>query len=456
MSQTALFFLRHYNDIDHVVPVMHAWLSAGHRATAVVYSMPEYLADFRFQMLRKFENFSLHYVDEFLSPPQLDEKKAIIAGGKTDVPKDVRISQVYDYQVLNRIFDSVFATETGPVCFDWIMSTSAAALPVAQRACEIAKRRGLPIVSLPHGDSPHANEMIAAEDLNYAWRDIYRAATIFDSVVVPNELCGKRYRPFMEAERIHVLGSPRYNSAWLWELESLTPTFAFGETTPHRHPERSEGSRDRRQPSDSRSFASLRMTAQQVSQEQSLNLVLFLRSPQYPIFWDEVVRTIRMLTADARIRVVVKHHTRPSGSDPLKPFYDELQKNPIANLQFAFDDVHSGSLLRWCDAVLDVATSVSFEAVKVGKPVLSMEYLHAGYSTVAKIIPSTEMRCRDDVLETVRSLITNGGESYYQPFDRQRFIGEMIDCPDDEVLPRYVSFLEQLTNQATQPAKRSA
>jgi len=30
-------------------------------------------------------------------------------------------------------------------------------------------------------------------------------------------------------------------------------------------------------------------------------------SPQYPIFWDEVVRTIRMLTADTRVRLVVKH-----------------------------------------------------------------------------------------------------------------------------------------------------
>ncbi|HTL28096.1 MAG TPA: hypothetical protein VL282_02700, partial [Tepidisphaeraceae bacterium] len=207
MPQTALFFLRHYNDIDHMVPVIHAWLGAGHRATAVVYSMPEYLNDFRFQLLRKFESFSLHYIDEFLSPPQVAEKKAILASGKNDVPKDVRIANVYDYQVLNRIFDRVFANETGPVCFDWIMSTSAAALPVAQRAAEIAKRRGLPIVSLPHGDSPHANEMIAAEDLNYAWREIYKAATIFDSVVVPNELCAKRYRPFMEPERIHVLGS---------------------------------------------------------------------------------------------------------------------------------------------------------------------------------------------------------------------------------------------------------
>ncbi len=431
MSQTALFFLRHYNDIDHMVPVMHAWLSAGHRATAVVYSLPEYLNDFRLQMLRKFENYSLHYIDEFLSKPQLDEKKAIVASTKSDTPKDVRISNVYDYQVLNRAFDHVFANETGPVCFDWIMSTSAAALPVAQRAAEIARRRGLPIVSLPHGDSPHGNEMIAADDLNYAWREIYKAATIFDSVVVPNELCAKRYRPFMEPERIRVLGSPRYNSAWLWELESLTPSFDFVA--------RASCPREGETPSP-----------------QNLNLVFFLRSPQYPIFWDEVVRTIRMLTADPKIRLVVKHHTRPSGSDPLRPFYEELQKKPIANLQFAFDDVHSGSLLRWCDAVLDVATSVSFEAVKVGKPVLSMEYLHAGYSTVAKIIPSTEMRCRDDVLETVRSLMAKGSEDFDQPFDRQRFIGEMIDCPDDDVLPRYVRFLEQLVNQSAQPARRSA
>jgi len=227
----------------------------------------------------------------------------------------------------------------------------------------------------------------------------------------------------MEAARIHVLGSPRYNSAWLWQLESLMPPFEFKSRT---------------------------------NADAALNLVFFLRSPQYPIFWDEVVRTIRMLTADPKIRLVVKHHTRPSGSDPLRPFYEELQKKPIANLQFAFDDVHSGSLLRWCDAVLDVATSVSFEAVKVGKPVLSMEYLHAGYSTVAKIIPSTEMRCRDDVLETVRSLMAKGSEDFYQPFDRQRFIGEMIDCPDDDVLPRYVRFLEQLVNQSAQPARRSA
>ena len=64
----------------------------------------------------------------------------------------------------------------------------------------------------------------------------------------------------MPDEKIAILGSPRYNNAWLKVLEELTPQYDFG---PH----------------------------------DALNLVLFLRSPQYPIFWQEVVRTIRMVTA---------------------------------------------------------------------------------------------------------------------------------------------------------------
>ena len=137
------------------------------------------------------------------------------------------------------------------------------------------------------------------------------------------------------------------------------------------------------------------------------------------------------------MKLVVKHHTRPSGADPLKPFYDELEEGPIANLRFAFDEIHSGSLLRWCDVVMDVATSVSFEAVKANKPVLAMEYLHAGYSTIARYIPSTEMRCRDDVLENLSRISSpRGTDGFYRKRDRVNFLDEMIDVPDAQVLPQ--------------------
>jgi hypothetical protein len=400
----SLFFLRHYNDIDHITPVMYEWMKSGHSATAVVYSLPEYLDDYRLQFLKQFDAFSLRYIDEYLDEQALGRKRQIIEGPRTDVAKDVRIAERYDERVLGRILD-----ESAPdvICFDWIMSTSAAAVPVAKRAANVARARNLPIVSLPHGDSPHFNEMIAADDLNFSWRQIYSTGAIFDRVVVPNDLCAKRYRPFMSDDRIHVLGSPRYNNQWLKVMDGLTPAYEFG---PH----------------------------------DSLNLVLFLRSPQYPIFWQEVVRTIRMVTQLPGVKLVVKHHTRPSGADPLKPFYDELEHRPIANLRFAFDEVHSGSLLRWTDAVLDVATSVSFEAVKANKPVLCMEYLHAGYSTVAHYIPATEMRCRDDVLEQLGRFKSRGIDGFYRKRDRVSFMDEIIDVPDANVLPRYVKFLERL------------
>jgi hypothetical protein len=398
-----LFFLRHYNDIDHITPVMCEWMKSGHAASAIVYSMPEYLDDYRLHFLRQFQQFSARYIDDFLSPATLSGKRQIVDGPRTEIPKDVRISELYDESVIARIIDG---TKPDVICFDWIMSTSAAAVPVAQRAAKIARERSLPIISLPHGDSPHFNEMIAADDLNFAWRNIYSTGAIFDSVVVPNELCAKRYRPFMSDDRIAILGSPRYNNAWLQIIDGLTPTYEFG---PH----------------------------------DTLNIVLFLRSPQYPIFWQEVVRTIRMITQRPGVKLVVKHHTRPAGSDPLKPFYDELEQSPISNLRFAFDETHSGCLLRWADVVMDVATSVSFEAVKANKPVLAMEYLHAGYSTIARYIPSTEMRCRDDVLEMLAKFATRGTNAFYRKRDRLHFMDEMIDVPDANVLPRYVNYLER-------------
>ncbi len=402
---TGLFFLRHYNDIDHVTPVMWEWMRCGHGAVAVVYSMPEYLDDYRLGFLKKSESFELRYIDDFLSSDSRSRKRQIVEGPRTDVARDVRTAEVYDESVLSQVIDK---TSPDVICFDWIMSTSAAAVPVAQRAASIARQRKIPIISLPHGDSPHCNEMIAADDLNFAWREIYSTGAIFDSVVVPNELCAKRYRPFMSDERIAILGSPRYNNEWLKILGGLTPDYTFG---PH----------------------------------DSLNVVLFLRSPQYPIFWQEVVRTIRMITARPGTKLVVKHHTRPSGADPLKPLYDELEASPISNLRFAFDDVHSGSLLRWADVVMDVATSVSFEAVKANKPVLAMEYLHAGYSTIARYIPATEMRCRDDVMEALARFATRGTDGFYRKRDRVHFMDEMIDVPDAMVLPRYVRFLERTT-----------
>ena len=52
---------------------------------------------------------------------------------------------------------------------------------------------------------------------------LFSAAVIFDKVVVPNELCAKRFRPFMDDQAIAVLGSARYCDEWLGKLAHLSP-----------------------------------------------------------------------------------------------------------------------------------------------------------------------------------------------------------------------------------------
>ena len=99
--------------------------------------------------------------------------------------------------------------------------------------------------------------------------------------------------------------------------------------------------------------------------------------------------------------------------------------------------------MSWADVIIDIATSVAFEAVKINKPVLAADYLHAGRSTIADFMPESELRCRDDVYKKIDTLLSNGCTSFYIEEHRLRFLKEMIDVNGPDVLPRYVALLEE-------------
>ena len=115
----------------------------------------------------------------------------------------------------------------------------------------------------------------------------------------------------------------------------------------------------------------------------------------------------------------------------------------LPNVSIAGDDAHSAHLMHWSDVIIDLATSVVFEAVRVKKPVLAADYLIAGRSTVADYMPETELRCRDDVYEKISNFLANGCDSFYVEENRQRFLKEVLDGPDENVLSRYVVLLEK-------------
>ncbi len=150
---------------------------------------------------------------------------------------------------------------------------------------------------------------------------------------------------------------------------------------------------------------------------------------------------MRMISSFEDVELIIKAHTRSGWKQPLSR---NRALGKLSNVQFAGDEIHSAHLLNWSDAVIDLATSVSFEAVKVGKPVLAADYLHASRSTVAAYMPECEIRCRDEIYHHIEGFLERGCETFYDKKNRERFLTEIIDGPSPEVLPRYLSLLEGL------------
>jgi hypothetical protein len=321
---------------------------------------------------------------------------------------------------------SFTAADRGVVVFDWITRDSPVSVEWVEVVVSLARSKGLGTVSLPHGDSPHASQLIRHHEWSLKPDFLYSAASIFDKLVVPNELCAERFRPFLDDQSIAVLGSPRYCDEWLVKLAELSPA------QPAIHP----GKESKR--------------VKEPTETEGLKVVIFLRKSNFTTFWEEVEEIVGMIAAFPNVELVIKPHTRGGWRQP-------LTRNPslrgLPNVSVAPDHIHSIHLINWAHVIIDLATSVVFEAVKGKKPVLAADYLHAGRSTLAHFMPETELKCRDDVYRRIDGFLSNGCDSFYVEEHRQRFINEMLHVGGSDVLPRYVALLETQA-QASRPENR--
>lgn len=416
----ALFFLRHYNDIDHITPVIFKWAESGYICDIVLIGSRNTRSDYRIEFLSKLSGVRVDHIRDLLTPldfmlwrlqtlllsPRLRRSFVNpLINNLTRIFDARRRQQVWSktsQHLLERSFDG---TGKGVVVFDWVTRNSPVCIDWVETVVSMARAKGLGTVSLPHGDSPHANQLIRRHEWKLEPDSMYSAGRIFDKVVVPNELCAVRFRPFMPAQSLAVLGSPRFCTEWLAILAKLQPP------------------------------------SQLARSASRLKLVIFLRKSDFTTFWEEVGEVVQMIAAFPDVEIIIKPHTRGGWRQPLTRNAALMR---LPNVSVAGDDVHSIHLLNWADVIIDLATSVIFEAVKSGKPVLAADYLHAGRSTIAEFMPETELRCRDDVYKKIDEFISIGCDSFYVEEHRQHFLREIINgASDEDVLPRYVALLEE-------------
>lgn len=423
----ALFFLRHYNDIDHITPVIYKWTAAGHTCDVVLIGNSRFRNDYRIKFLKGLNGVRMAYIADVLPPIEFVrwffQTLILIRSLRRPFigPVMKALEQVFDakrrepiwrstaQRLLTRSFGE---NKEGVVVFDWIERNSSICVEWVKVVLSAARAMGLGTVSLPHGDSPHASQLIRRRELRLEPDTTFGNAGIFEKVVVPNELCSVRFRPFMDNRKLEVLGSPRYCDEWLARLAILMPPSPL------------------------------------IRPDSRLKVVIFLRKSNFSTFWEEVGEVVRIIAGFPRAELMIKPHTRGGWQQSLTK---DISLRRLPNVSVAGGDIHSIHLMNWADVIIDLATSVVFEAVKAKKPVLAGDYLHAGRSALAEYIPEAELRCRDDVYKHMERFLSRGCDAFYIEEHRQHFLEEMIDVGGPDVLPRYVALLEgQVRPQASQ------
>jgi len=416
----ALFFLRHYNDIDHVTPVIYKWVESGHQCDVVLIGSAKFRHDYRILYLETLESVRVSHIRELFSQVGYikwrlqmflltgNVRRIKILGTLVSMLAEVfhakRREPLWRHtanQLLSRSFEE---SGDGIIAFDWVERNSVICVEWVEVVIEMAHNRGLGALSLPHGDSPHANQLIRRGEQSVGPDATFSTAGMFDKVVVPNELCATRFRPFLDEKAIAVLGSPRFCEEWLVKLAEILPPSPLTRS------------------------------------DSQLKIVVFLRKANFTTFWEELNEVIQMIAAFPGVEMIIKPHTRSGWKQSLTK---DSSIKKLSNVSIAGDDAHSAHLMHWSDVIIDLATSVVFEAVRINKPVLAADYLIAGRSTIADYMPETELKCRDDVYEKIQNFLSNGCDSFYVEAHRQRFLREMLDGPDKNVLSRYIGLLER-------------
>lgn len=416
----ALFFLRHYNDIDHITPVIFKWVDSGHCCDVILIGSAQFMQDFRIEFLGKLSGVRIVHVRSLLPPIEFVKWRfqmlllvrssqhsflGPLVRSLTKVFNPRRRESVWRRTAERLLAYSFKEVDAGVVTFDWIERNSAICVEWVEIVVSMARARGLGIVSLPHGDSPHASQLIRHGEWVLKPDTSFSAAGMFDKVVIPNELCSKRFRSLLDDNKIVVLGSPRYCDEWLTRLDQLLPPSSL------------------------------------VRSDSQLKIVMFLRKANFTTFWEEVSEIVQLIAAFPGVELIIKPHTRGGWKQSLTK---DATLRRLPNVTMADDAVHSVHLMRWADVIIDLATSVVFEAVKAKKPVMAADYLHASRSAIALYMPETELRCRDDVYNAIKQFLSIGCDSFYVEEHRQHFLQEMLDVGGKDVLPRYVKLLEDL------------
>lgn len=381
-----LAFVRHMNDLDHLLPVISAWTGQDDGADVVLVDAEAPDGDFRMSHLRNRRGVAVHrlhdILDQHCDDPFGRLMRALAPAGRPAV-----VVNAHD------------ATEIGPIIH------------------QAAARVGLAMVTLPNNEAPLVNRLIYADstvsvtDVDLSADHIVYSHSTARSLAGAGRAVGRR---------IHVLGSARYSSQWLAKLDRLLP-------------------RDTLPAADERLKVVLFLISEKFAiswPEVRETIRLLLSLPGIHLLVSRHTRAYRLMDLAAS-------EMREKGHATIEP--DATSRHPSSALSFANEGTPGAALVAWGDVFLSVATSISVEPIMRNKPLLELSYLHSNYALVARELKVCDMRCRDQLVEWMKRFLAvprDGlGSAFYDAAERRNFVDQFVELDGQPPIDRYMEVL---------------
>ena len=424
-----LFLVRHFNDIDHLTPVV--WKLKKNNYPVAVYCMNPWYdisQDYRLVFLKN-QGIPVDYVHMAIDRHRsilhetmqsliqwcLRVQKRIDAGEqeqKSTVQKAYgRIIQFLGslfYKIIRKVFYNHRWAETilrkieaQAVCFDHVMPR----LYVVDAFLTAAQNMRIPTLALPHGVHLYTNENTKPKATDSRR---FKKFNRFDHVIVPNQL-RKDFliQAGISAEKIFVLGSARYCREWMEQNNKIVPRMI--------HPERHGN--------------------------EKLRVVFMPSKPQCNVHLERLAATCLVLEDLTEINTMIKPHTRKGFAPNI---YQGLRIPIVSHMLTA-------ELCDWADIILVIGSSVISEAIVRGKPALYLKYLHDNTTLFEEIGSCWTIHDETELSDTLIFLQSNRSKVPYDEASIAQYITEVVKGgnPARNVLQEYEQFIVEHSKSDT-------
>ena len=420
-----LFFIRHFNDIDHITPVV--WKMKQENRPAAVYCInPKYdiQNDYRLTFLKMqgvvvesiYDAFSqklnmLHramrflYLWVFAKAKRLNndnqENRLLLLLSRWGQLIIEWIGHKL-YKLTRKIFYNknwaryiLRQSRAQVLCFDHIIHNQYVVAVLLRAAKEIS----IPTIALPHGVYLYTNESPKPKSTA---KQRFSKFDHFDYVVVQNQLRKNILtRSGIRQDKVVVLGSARFCEEWIEQNRKILP----------------------------------RMINSNAKSTEKLKIVFLTSKPQCRVDTKRMLSTIEILSNHREIELKLKPHTRV-GENPY--LFDNLS---IENAS----DVLTAELCEWADVVIVIGSSVMTEALMQGKPVLYLKYLHTNTMFFEECGACWTIQNEAELERAIQCLRVKKMQVPYAQENVNKFLSDVVygSQTKRDVLHDYVQFITE-------------